>query len=368
MRKAPYDKIFLAITLLLLVGGFVIFGSASLGLLARKSEVATGVIFRQIMAGGVVGIGALLTGMRIDYRLWKKYATPLFVLCVVLMAVVLIPGIGLEAGGARRWIDIPGLPTFQPSEIFKFAFVAYLAAWLSSEKKKTFDFIHNFLPFLIILGVVAGLLLAQPDTGTFMVFFGTALVMFVASGAPWRYTLSLIPLSVAGISVLALLRPYVLQRILTFFDPTRDALGASYHARQGLIAIGSGGLFGRGFGQSIQKFSYLPEPTTDSIFAVTAEEFGFIGSIILVSIFIALALRGLRIARRAPDMYGRLLSVGIIMLITTQMFINTSAMLGIIPLTGVPLPFISHGGTALAVVMLEAGVMLNISKHAKRHV
>lgn len=368
MRKHQYDKIFLGLALTLLAVGFIIFGSASLGLLARKGDIATGVIFRQIIAGGVLGIGALITGMKIDYKLWRTYATPIFVISLLLMVIVLIPGIGLEAGGARRWIYIPGVISFQPSEILKFSFVVYLSAWLTSEKKKTHDFVHGFIPFLVILGVVGGLLLAQPDTGTFMIFFGTAVAMFVAGGGAWSHIATLIPLSVGGVGILALIRPYVLERILTFFDPSHDALGSSYHVRQGLIAIGSGKFLGRGFGQSIQKFGYLPEPTTDSIFAVAAEEFGFIGSIALIGIFTALALRGLRIAKQTNDMFGRLLAIGIIMLVTTQMFINTSAMLGIIPLTGVPLPFISHGGTALAVVMFEVGVMLNISKHARAHV
>ena len=208
-------------------------------------------------------------------------------------------------------------------------------------------------------------LLSQPDTGTLLVMLAAGFGMFFAGGARWRDIFILVGTSLSGAFLLVLSRPYIMDRILAFINPSKDPLGASYQIQQSLIAIGSGELFGRGFGQSIQKFSFLPEPFGDSIFAVTAEEFGFIGSTFLIMLFLFLALRGLKIATRAPDHFSGLVVVGIVILIVSQSFINMASMLGLFPLTGLPLLFISHGGSALFFALLGIGIILGISRYGK---
>ena len=215
------------------------------------------------------------------------------------------------------------------------------------------------------MGIISTVLLAQPDTGTLLVMLAAGFGMFFAGGARWRDIAILVGASISGAVLLVLSRPYIMDRILAFIDPNKDPLGASYQIQQSLIAVGSGELFGRGFGQSIQKFSFLPEPFGDSIFAVTAEEFGFIGSSLLIMLFLFLAIRGLKIAVRAPDHFSGLVVVGIVILIVFQSFINMASMLGIFPLTGLPLLFISHGGSALFFALLGIGIILGISRYGK---
>lgn len=361
MRKKRYDRLFLAIVSALVIAGLAIFVSASLGLLARQG-IALGVTtLKQVLGGLGIGSLFLFAASQIPYGFWKKAAIPFFVISLILTALVLIPQIGITVNGARRWLPLGPL-SFQPSELLKFGFVIYLATWITSTKNNIQSLKFGFLPFAIVIGVVGVLLLKQPDTGTFIVFFITAIAMFIIGGGRWAHFFAMVLMSVVGIAVLAFMRPYVLNRLTTFLDPSSDAQGASYQVRQALIAIGAGGTFGRGFGQSLQKFSFLPEPTTDSIFAVAAEEFGFVGSVIIIILFLLFALRGFRIANRSPDTFGKLLAIGFTTLIVSQSFVNIAAMLGIIPLTGVPLLFISHGATAFAAAMAEVGVILAVSK------
>jgi len=215
---------------------------------------------------------------------------------------------------------------------------------------------------MFIMAVPTVILLSQPDTGTLLSILIAGLSMFFVAGGRFRHLLFLTVIAAVGIGVIIFTRPYALDRVRTFIDPSADPLGSGYQIRQALIAIGSGQLSGRGFGQSIQKFSFLPEPLGDAVFAVAAEEFGFLGSIFIVFMFLAFTLRGLRISGRAPDQFSRLLALGIVILISSQSFINIAAMLGVLPLTGVPLLFVSHGGSALLFALAEVGVVLNISK------
>jgi len=212
---------------------------------------------------------------------------------------------------------------------------------------------------------VGAVLLAQPDTDTFMVTVAGGLGIFLAGGGRWRHIFLLLFVGAIGLGVIAYTRPYVMNRITTFISPNKNAQGSGYQIQQSLIAVGSGGFYGRGFGQSIQKFNFLPEPIGDSIFAVSAEEFGFIGSTLLVLLFVFFALRGLKIATNVSDPFGRLLIVGIVILIISQAFVNIGAMVGILPLSGITLPFVSHGGTSLFIALAEAGIILNISKQAR---
>ena len=275
-----------------------------------------------------------------------------------------MPGLGTEFGNAQRWIDL-GVITFQPAEMLKIGFIIYFAAWLTNVKDKVHTIGHGIIPFIILLSITGAILLSQPDTGTFLVIFTAGLAMFIAAGARWRDIFALAGIAGAGLAALAYIQPYIKDRILTFINPASDALGAGWQIKQSLIAIGSGEIFGRGFGQSVQKFQYLPEPVGDSIFAVAAEEFGFIGSAIIVTLFLFLAFRGLKIAGKAPDNFGGLVVVGIVILIVSQSFINIGSMLGVMPLTGLPLLFISPGGSALLFALAEIGIVLNISKFRK---
>ena len=365
MSRTTIDRPFLVMVVTLVVLGFFIFTSASLGLLARDGASFSSVAFSQIFLGIVLGTIALLINTRIHYHFFKRYSLFIFLLSIAATLLVFVPDLGVEIKGARRWVDI-GFVSFQPAEFLKIGFVIYFAAWLSRVRDKMHSFSYSVVPFVILLGFVGAILLAQPDTGTFIVIVSTGFVMFLVGGAKWRHVAAVVGLSVISAATLALTRPYVMERVLAFLDPSKDPLGSSYQIQQSLIAIGSGGLFGRGFGQSIQKFNFLPEPASDSIFAVMGEEFGFVGAVILISLFLALALRGLKIASRAPDYFSGLLVVGIVILITSQSFINIASMLGIFPLTGLPLLFVSHGGTAFFFVLFEVGIVLGISRYMRR--
>lgn len=361
MASDPILKIIIA---LLLIAGFFILSSASIGLTSGAKLPPYYFLLRQLITGGLVGFALFLFALRLPYRRWKSWAGIIFILSLLLTAAVFLPKIGLEVGGAKRWL-VFGPLSFQPSEFLKFGFILYLAAWLSSPKRKIISFKEGLVPFLIITALAAGLLIGQPDIGTLGVLALSGLFLFLIAGGRITHVLMLFGLGVFLLLILVYLEPYRLERILVFLNPNYEPQGAGYQLRQALIAIGSGGIFGRGFGMSRQKFQYLPEPVGDSIFAVTAEEFGFVGSIFLIALFIIFAWRGFYISRFAPDVFGKLLSSGIVVLIVFQSLINIAALSGLLPLTGIPLIFISQGGSALALTLLEAGILLNISKYAR---
>jgi cell division protein FtsW len=361
MKKGAIDKPFLLCVLTLMIVGFFIFSSASLGLLAGDGDKYQNVAFSQTFYGLFLGSIALLFMSRVPYKTWKTYSFYFFIASLVLTALVFVPGFGFEHGGATRWISLFGF-SFQPSEILKITFIMYFAAWLSSVKDKVRTMKYGVVPLILILSVVGGIILSQPDTDTFILIAVTGFAMFLVSGGTWKHVGLMILIGVIGIAILASVRPYVKDRLETFINPADNALTSSYQIQQSLIGIGSGGMLGRGFGQSIQKFNFLPEPIGDSIFAVAAEEFGFVGSVLLIALFVFFSFRGLRIAAKTEDSYGRLLVVGIVILIIAQSFLNIGAMLGVLPLTGNPLPFVSHGGTALLLTLAGVGIILNVSK------
>jgi len=364
--KAKVDKPFLAWTLVLIVAGFFIFSSASLGLLARSTGADySSVTFSQTVLGLFLGSLAMLAVSRLDYKLWKKHAFYFLVLAIVLNILVLIPHIGFDHGGARRWIVVAGI-SFQTSEVLKLAFVIYFAAWASSQKSKMETFRYGFGPLLVLLGIIGALLLKQPDTDTYLMIVFAGLAMYLVAGGKWRNIVALGLIGVLGLTALYFTRPYVRARIDTFINPEANAQTSSYQLQQSLIAIGSGGFTGRGFGQSVQKFNFLPEPIGDSIFAVEAEEFGFVGAVGLIVLFVLFSMRGLKIASRVPDLFGRLVVVGIVIMIVAQAFVNIGAMLGVLPLSGITLPFVSHGGTSLFITLVEVGIVLSISKTQKQ--
>ena len=364
MSKTPktVDQLFLALIILLVAGGFLVFSSASLGLLARSGASFSSVAFSQFFLGIVGGSCALFIASNIHYRHWRRFAWYIFAFTILATLAVFIPGLGMSHAGATRWIDL-GITTVQPSEFLKIGFVIYTATWLSGIQKRIATWRYGVLPFVGIMAVVGAVMLAQPDTDTFFIMCIAGAAMFVAAGARFSHLALLALGGIILVLALAFMRPYVMDRLTTFLDPTSDPLGSGYQIQQSLIAIGSGGVLGRGYGQSIQKFEYLPEPIGDSIFAVYAEEFGFLGTALLVLILSVFTFRGYKIATQAPDLFGMLLVVGIMTLIVSQAFLNIAAMVGLAPLSGLPLPFLSHGGTALFSVLASLGIVLNVSKH-----
>ena len=354
----------LAIFALLGIGMLTI---ASAGVAYGKVRFGDEYFFlKQQLIGFSFGLVCLFVASRIDYRVIRAFVVPIFLVAVVCLVLIFIPGIGTTVYGATRWIVI-GPISFQPSEVMKLAIILYLASWLSGRRqaRHNSEFFEGYLPFIAILSLVGFLILKQPDTGTLGLVFCIALAIFFVSGARLSHIFLTI---LGGVGLLALLirmAPYRMERFTVFLNPDHDPLGSGYQLTQALMALGSGGWFGVGLGQGRQKFNYLPEPVTDSIFAVIGEEIGFAGTCVVVFLFLFVAWRGFRIARSTPDMFGRLVAVGIVSWIFIQAMINIMAISGLIPLTGIPLPFISYGGTSLAVLMTAVGILLNISKQAK---
>ncbi len=340
------------------------FASASLGLLARADESPLRLALTQLLLGLIPGVIALLMLRYMSPKLIERAAPVVYGLAVLLTALVFIPGIGLELNGARRWINL-GFTTLQPGEFLKIGVILMLAWWLAKAKGKLDDFKTGLIPFGVIVGLPSIILLAMPNTSTVLVIGATAVALYMLAGAPWRDFLIILVGAALVLGVLVMARPYLMSRVMTYFDPSQNGLTSGYQIQQSLIAVGSGGIAGRGFGQSAQKFNYLPEAVGDSVFAVYAEEFGFIGSVFLVLLFAGFAMRGFAIAADASTMFGALAATGLTLLISSSAFLNIGAMLGILPLTGLPLPFVSHGGTALLAALASVGVILNVAAHRK---
>lgn len=314
----------------------------------------------------VVGIITWFVAVKIDYRVWQKYAFWMLIATLVLLIAVFTPGLGHgELGGANRWISL-GPIFFQPSEIAKLTFILYLSAWLAKKGEKVKDFQSGFLPFLAVVGLVAFLIMKQPDMGTMVVMSTIALSIFFASGASLAHLGASLVLAITLFWLLIRGSSYRLQRFLVFLHPEQQSLGASYHINQAMLAIGSGGLWGLGFGQSKQKYLYLPQAHTDSIFAIVVEELGFLRALLVVLALVVIGYIGYKIAKTAPDMFSRLVATGITTWFIFQAFINLAAMLGLLPLTGIPLPFISFGGSSLVVSLIAVGILMNISKQCNR--
>jgi len=345
----------------LVLGGLFIFTSASLGLLARENmSVVPNLIYQ--LAAALLGTVLLIGASKLNYHLWQKYSIFIFIAALLLTASVFIPGFGIEHGGARRWIPIGPL-SFQPAEFLKLGFVLYFAACAARGAEKLSG---GGIPLIALLALTGVVLLFQPNTSIFVIICLTGLGMFFVSGAKKRHLAILCCIGLLGFFLLAYERPYIKDRLLTFWKfEESNLLDEGYQIDQSLIAIGSGGFMGRGFGQSIQKFGYLPEPIGDSIFAVAAEEFGFIGSALILLALATFAVIGLRIASYATDAYGRLVVTGIVILITSQSLLNIAAMTGLAPLSGIPIVFMSKGGSALVFALLEVGIMLNVSKYQR---
>lgn len=364
-KQKQIDKKLLFVILALIVFGLVMISSA--GIAYSKTRFGDSYYFlkHQLFYGVIPGLIILYFTQKIHYNFWKKISVLMFLASVVFLVLVFIPGLGTKIYGASRWLRL-GPFSFQPGEMLKLSIIIYLAAWLSGRREKIQDFFEGLIPFLMIIALVSFLLIKQPDMGTLGAIIFIAMPIFFVSGAKISHLFLIGAGSIVSFFVLIKMEAYRMGRLLVFLHPEIDPRGIGYQINQALLAIGSGGIFGRGLGKSLQKFNYLPEPVGDSIFAIIGEELGLVGACLLIALFVFVAIRGLRIAKYAPDQFSQLAAVGIVSWIIFQAFINISAISGLIPLTGIPLPFISYGGTSIIFLLAGAGILLNISKHVNK--
>lgn len=357
------DRGLLLVTLLLIIFGLLAVFSAS-SVLSFQRFGHNYYYFTRQAVWVAIGLLTIWLVSRIHYRVWEKWSKPIMLTALLLLILVLVPGVGRQFGGSRSWIDI-GPVTFQPAEFVKLAIIFYLASWFERKQAAESNFWFGVLPPLLVASLALILTVLQPDLGTALMFFVIALVIFFVAEVRLKYLVGL--LSAGAVALVALVKaaPYRVARLTSFFDPSQDPLGIGYHINQALLAIGSGGFWGLGYAASRQKHNYLPEPISDSIFAVMAEEMGFVRISLVIILFAALVVLGLRLADRAPDRFARLTVAGIVGWIGLQAIINIGAISNILPLTGLTLPFVSYGGSSFLALSVAVGVMLNISKFRK---
>lgn len=348
----------------LLIGGCMIFASAAFGLLARGATNITSVVFNHLVLGVGAGLVALIACAMIDYRWWRKLAPYLYGLSILATALVFVPHIGATLLGGRRWIVLAGV-SFQPSEAMKIGSIMFAAAYFTGMRTKVNTWTWGLGGFVAIILIPSLILILQPDIGTLGILCAAVFAVFWVAGARVWHLLVVGVVAVVVLGALIITTPYIRARVETFINPSADQTSQGYQIKQSLIAIGSGEFLGRGWGQGIQKFTYLPEPMGDSIFAVAGEELGFVGSVGLIILFLLFGLRGFYIASRAPDMFGMLLGIGISTYLTFEAFFNIASMLGVAPLTGIPLTFVSQGGSAMLASLASAGILLSISRHQR---
>ena len=362
MRAHGVDRILFITTLLLVAVGLFIVASASSGLSMKRFATPYYFFIHQLVAGATIGVFLLLGAQHISYKHWKSLAPVFLIASVFLMALLFVPKFGISHGGAIRWLDF-SLFSFQPSEILKFSFLLYLVSWLAAKKKEVRTMSFGLVPFLLMIGFSGTFLILEPDIGTLGVLSLTSAFLFFLGGGRLFHLGIIILFGAFLLGVLIYMEPYRLSRFAVFLNPSLDRQGIGYQLNQSLVAIGSGGIGGKGFGFSFQKLHLLPEPAGDSVFAIVAEESGFVGSLILLFLFLLFFWRGIMIAQRSRDTFAKLLASGLTLIIFIQVVINTGSLLGLLPLTGIPLPFVSYGGTSLAMHLAQVGILLNISKH-----
>ena len=359
----PIDYTLLITVLLLLSMGLIMVLSASSPTALSEGRSSYAYFIRQALFAGI-GIVAMIVISKIDYRIYKKFYLLAYIASVLLLLAVMV--IGKEANGAKRWIYITKSLSFQPSEFVKLFMIIFYATVLTKNKDSLKDFFNGWVKHLIMLVPIIGLLIIEPHLSASIVIIGICMIMMFLAGCKlWQI---IVPGVVIGIPALLIgifkiqKFAHALKRITTFINPWEDKLGAGWQVTQSLYAIGSGGVFGLGLGQSKQKYLYLPEPQNDFIFSVMAEELGFVGCLFVIILFAILIWRGILAAMKAPDMFGSLLAVGITSLIGIQAIINIAVVTSSMPATGMPLPFFSYGGTALFILLCEVGILLNVSR------
>lgn len=359
-RTLKTDKWLLWATLALLGISLVMVYSASAVWADQRFDSSYRFLIRQ---GGFIaaGLTCMLIGMRVDYHVYRKPIviwSAIGIVLVLLLAVFGFPKIN----GTRRWISLPGF-SLQPAELAKLAAVFFTAALLERRMHRVNDLKFTLMPIGIMLATFVGLILLQPDFGTSAALAGVVVLMVFAAGLSWRYLAAVLAVAVPAAGVAIAIAPYRLQRFTIFLDPDRDPLGAGFQLRQSLIAVGSGGPLGRGFMDGVQKLFYIPEPHTDFIYAVIAEELGLVGATVILLCFAVIAVRGLRVSMDAPDRFGALLATGLTAMLAAQAFVNLSVVIGLLPTKGIPLPFVSNGGTSMIVSLFAMGILLNISQY-----
>ncbi len=365
-KHAP-DYFLLIITGLLLFFGLLFLSSASAPLAFYKHNQETYYFLKQqIFHGLIPGLFIFYIALRVDYIKYKKYYSYFLIFTLLLLIAVFIPGLKTEYGQANSWIYI-GSVSFQTSELAKLTLIIFLAGYFDNYSKAFKYWKSGLLPFSLLLLTIATLLALQPDFGTLIIFILIALSMYFAIGAPWKHLALISSAGLLGLLIAIKAAPYRLARFTAFLNPEIDPQGIGWQIKQALIAVGSGHFFGLGIGQSRQKFRYLPEPAGDSIFAIIAEELGFVFSLLFLSLFVFLMLRGFKIIKESNDSFAKLLALGIIIWLAVQAFINIASIIGLLPLTGVPLPFVSLGGSNLIVSLLSIGILANISKFTKNY-
>ena len=379
MKTKTIDYTLLAVSFLLIIIGVLILASTSASLSWKTFGSSTHILFHQIKFGYLPGL--LLGGLCffLPLKKIKKWSLATLLVPLLFTGLVFCPKIGISLEGASRWINL-GIISFQPSEFLKIGFIIYLAAWISGQENKFSlklnhrfskklqifsikDTAKLFVPFIVLIGIIGLILINQPDISTLGVIVLTAFLIYFVANTHILHTILLFALGITGFFAVINFTSYRSNRILAFMKGGIDPMGIGYQINQSLIAIGSGGIFGKGIGMSIQKFGFLPQTTSDSIFSIFAEEAGLVGSISLIALFLLFAFLGIRISKRAPDKFSQILALGIVCWIMIQAFVNIAAVTEIIPFTGIPLPFISYGGSHIIAELMGLGILLNISKN-----
>ncbi len=360
-RKLTPDPLLFGVVLSLLAVGIVMVYSASAIVAAERFHDPLFFLKKQLF-WAALGFGALWLAMRTDYRRFERWVTPLLVLALGLLVLVLVPPLGQEINGTRRWLRLGPL-SVQPVELAKFALVVYLAAFLARRRELVRSFAAGLVPPLVVAALMAGLTVLQPDLGNALALVILALGLAYLAGARLLHMGLIAAAALPVIAVLVAMKPYRWRRMVAFMAPWDDPQGSGFQIIQSFLALGSGGLAGRGLGESKQKLFYLPESHTDFIFAIIGEELGLVGATIVILLFAVLVWRGLRVGLRAPDAFGSFLALGLTLMLATQTLVNLGVVTGMLPTKGLPLPFISFGGSALLTAMFSAGVLLNISQH-----
>lgn len=359
IKRVAFDYQFLFVTLILAAFGLIMLYSAS----SSRAYATTGdslTFVKGQLMGILTGLIAMFACAKINYHILVKFSPFMYIGCLFLLVLVLLPGVGTTTNGATRWLF-----GFQPSELMKFGIILFMAYYLDRNKKHLDKFFRGFCPCLLIVGMAAVLLMLEPHfSATILVLFTTLVMMFVAGGKIRHFVYIGVCVIAMGV-ILIMMEPYRLQRITSFLNPFADKQGAGWQIVQSLYAIGSGGIFGVGFGKSRQKYMSLPEPHNDFIFSVIAEELGWVGAIIVIVLFAYLVYRGIKIAYKAPDMIGRTIVIGVVAIIGIQALINIGVVTATLPVTGMPLPFFSYGGTAMTFTLAEIGLVLNVSKQER---
>ena len=358
-HEAAYPLL-IAVVALVAIGVVMVYSASSVRSYISTSDPGSQGFQQGIWAA--IGLVLMVGVSRVDFRVLRSAAIPVFVVTLVLLAVVLVPGVGLSANGSRRWLSLPGIGAFQPAELAKLAVCLYLAHWLDRRGTEARGLWNGLLPFVILVAPGFLLIALEPDLGTAGVYAAASLAIFFMAGANLFY-LSAVGAAVIGAAYLMVTQTsYQLQRIDFFLDPFRDPLHTGYNAVQSLMALALGGITGAGLGASRQKYLYLPAPSTDFIFAIIGEEWGLIGTVTVLALFVMVAYQGYRIAIKAPDTFSGLLAAGITTWLVAQACINMMVVTALLPVTGIPLPFISYGGSALIINLVAIGILLSISR------